>query len=251
MVVGCLVLVAVLAFGAVALLGSDKGESSVRSTPAARSADTGSPSPETSARESTPKSSAPQSVAPPPPATVVPGRSGWQGLRTADGWSYEVPKDNGWSSSQDVMAYVDRTGKVLVRATQPSYLRAGACRDARSVARGVVGWATPEAGKTSAEVAKNWATAVAVRDDGSQDEVSRVLTRPIRNSQLEIEHSSVLVRSADATGCLPRMMQVSATSYRAKGGTRTLVIVRDLGIDGAMSTTVKERIVRSVAFQAA
>lgn len=244
----CLVLVVVLVVSVSQWMGdSDSaGGSPTVTTPAnsqASQSSSGAPSSSQPSLEPSPSSG---SVAPPQKATEVPARPGWIGLRTPDGWTYQVPKGGGWSNSQDVMAYVDRRGKVLVQATQPSYYRAGECRSSHSVARAVVGWATPDAGKSAAEVAKSWATAVSVHDDGSQDQVSRVVTRPIKNSAMEIEHSAVLVTANDAQGCLPRRTQVSATSYRGEGGTRTLVIVRDLGVDGGLSTKVKEQIVRGV-----
>lgn len=249
----CLVLAAVLGFSVFRWLNDDDVNASSPSTPDPSSSESRSSGPSSSAGgptsgEASP--SAPESANPPPKATPAPGRPGWQALRTPDGWAYQVPKGAEWTSSQDVLAYVDRSGKTLVRATQPSYLHAGACRNPGSVARGVVGWATPEAGTNSAEVAKNWATAVAVDDDGSQDQMSRVVTRPVRNASLEVEHSVILVRSTNATGCLPRQVQVSATSYRGEGGTRILVIVRELGVDGAMSTSVKTRIVHGVTHSA-
>lgn len=243
----CLVLVVVLVVSVSQWMGdSDSASGSPSATTPAESqasqSSSGAPSSQSS-REPRPSSG---TVTPPEKATEVPARPGWIGLRTPDGWTYQVPKGGGWTNSQDVMAYVDRRGKVLVQATQPSYYRAGECRSAQSVARAVVGWATPEAGKSAAEVAKSWATAVSVHDDGSQDEVSRVVTRPIKNSAMEIEHSAVLVTAKDPQGCLPQRTQVSATSYRGQGGTRTLVIVRDLGVDGGLSTMVKEQIVRGV-----
>lgn len=170
-------------------------------------------------------------------------------VRAADGWSYRVPDIPDWTSEQDVVAYADRQGRLLVQATEPSYFKAGACTELGSVARGVVGWSTPEAGTSSEEVVRNWALAVASRDDGTRWPVSKVKTSEIEHDSLTAERSSTTVLMGRSRGCLPHSMEVSATAFQSVSGTRVLVVLREMAWGGGMSAEAEQQILDTVRYE--
>lgn len=165
-------------------------------------------------------------------------------------WSYAVPGSADWTVGNDLMSYVEEAGRVLVRASSPSYYRSGYCRGGAGVARSWVGWSSERRDDTSATVTSRWVAAVAQGPQGRGDDPhTPVRTRELpRAGGMTVRQSSsvVTLRTPDPQGCLPPQVEVTATQYSGALGSRTLVMVRDVAVRDMLPVQVKEQIFASV-----
>lgn len=245
-------LVVALGVGALAYVVMDR-ESPGAAGPPASSGRATTPSGEPSGTSSTSGASAtPGSTS--TPLSASPGR--WHEVRSSDPpATYLVPPPrDGWTTApSDTVAYVDARGTQLVRATTPSYYKAGFCPGGKGVARAWVGWTGSPVGvdETSRAAATTWVDAVSLRSDGvSHDPHTPLTSRPVAASgslpAATVTTSTVTLSERDPQLCLPPQVEVSTATYRSPGGKpTTLVLVRDLGVTDQLSGELRDRILAS------
>lgn len=144
----------------------------------------------------------------------------------------------GWSlaGSDEAVQYADPAGRVVARLRGPAVYREGVCP---GTSRAFVGFPSPSSAwpaAAHAALVARWASAVAGEPAGG--------VPPVERSDGRLR-SDVTVSVPDGP-CAPARARVSVVSVAVAGGTASVVLVRDLDVEGALGEAAAEAILASV-----
>ncbi|KNX36170.1 hypothetical protein [Luteipulveratus halotolerans] len=271
LVAGAVGLVAVLGAGAYALMrGDDDGGGQQVAPSMSASAPSAGPSPSTSSSASAPGSTGTGlgTVAVPP---LVPG---WQ-VRTFDDEegnraAFDVPATTIPASGvnaepQQLWSFLtgdakvtlsDNDNKPLVTAVRAVRYRAGYCTKpkGKDADRGFIAYQLTgdrDPADAAPDVAAMWADAVALKDDGSKEKSTPVVSTQVainggRTQAIQSRTTVAVTRAQDPAYCTePKSVEVVVQSFTTGDATATVVLVRDKGIPDQIDDKTLDQILAS------
>lgn len=150
---------------------------------------------------------------------------------------------SGWVplAADERVFYADEQGDPVAEVDHAAVLDPGACGGDPASHRGFVGLAPARGGPLDAvhRAAERAWTAGLAAGAGQVEVVHREVVGTARRTDL-------LVRVDEPDGCVPPLVRASLLTTREAAGPRTVVLVRDAGVPGAMSESEADLVLEEV-----
>jgi hypothetical protein len=166
---------------------------------------------------------------------------------------FEVPaRGEGWTteSSDTVVYYVDRKGDPAVGVNGPAVFRNGYCTTSSDASnRGFVGFTRTATGmsarEANADLSREWVAAVSLNDDLRTSSPHT----PLRTTEVTLDDGSPAVRSSSRItldsddACDPPAVEFTMVSLDTGDAVANLVLVRDVGVRGALTDELVDQVI--------
>jgi hypothetical protein len=166
---------------------------------------------------------------------------------------FEVPAGSeGWTteSSDTVIYYVDRNGDPAVGVNGPAVFKDGYCKGSSGISnRGFVGFTRTatemSAREANTDLSRDWVAAVSLNEDLRTSSPHT----PLRTTEVTLGDGSTAVRTSSRITldsddpCDPPAVELTMVSLDTGDAVANLVLVRDLGVRGALTDELADQIV--------